>query len=159
VPYKWNTTTGVRIAIDSGPVKITNPVDDPNANWDNQVGDVVFDNQDGVDVIELVRSYYNSLGTNLVITNVGMTAVPIIGKADVGQGIVATFSQFVNFTSSGIQPQSNSSDCKIGNQVSGANLAVFFDAKGLFFSTIGLGAGVLGIASPSLYDNQGNITC
>src|SRR5690606_7919304 len=76
VPYKWNTTTGVRIAIDAGPVKITNALGDPNANWDNQVGDVVFDNQNGVDVINLVRNYYNSLGTNLTITNVGTTAVP-----------------------------------------------------------------------------------
>ncbi|MCB0272431.1 MAG: hypothetical protein KDD46_05400 [Bdellovibrionales bacterium] len=132
-PYKWSTSSAqdVKIAVDAGDVSGT--VDNDAANT----------------VIDTVIDYYNNVtGTELDIVKLGNTS---------GDITAANRSTYFDFSDSSQITTNNS--CKISQDVPGANLVIFFDEDGSFFSSIQGGSSILGIALPSHYQSNGNILC
>lgn len=126
IPYKWATNVNIAVV--------------------NTVVNDSISNAEGVATLMEVIDHYNDVVGSQISLNY-INTVPSVAN---------NLATYINFSATGISQQSGQSDCKISNQLSGSNLAVFFDPEGSFFNG---NLGILGIASPSLYDSQGNITC
>jgi len=133
-PYRWNTTTGVNILIDSG---------NASAGINATAAATIVNN---------VIAKYNALqGSQLTLSVLGTSSADITNT---------NILDYINYTDTAAIEEANSTAvCKANDHITGANLTIFFDENGAFFDDISLGTNVLGIATPTHYNAQGDILC